>query len=863
MHSSPPKWADRFLKWYCNPNLLEEIQGDAHELYYRRVDEEGETIANRKFIWDVVRFFRWSNIKRSNSKYNHSNHLDMFRNYIKVGIRNLIRNWGISFINISGLSLAVGCAVTLFMFNDFQHNMDSFHKNGANIYQVINKIKTESEVQTWGDSPLLLGPELVSGHTAVKNAIRVEFRNGNMRYKDRVFSENIVFTDPEFMSTFDFPMAYGNMNCLRNKEEIIISHNIAEKYFGDLSAVGERISIKFSNGEIRNFNVGAVLDKFPLSASFRFHIMVPIDNFFDIKFQEHYGWDEFADGTFIELHDGHHPSELEDILEASRALQNQTQTKWPIHKFELLPLELVALKSYEVMSSVATGSHGAGRQAIMVIAILLLAMACFNYMNIAVAAGTKRLKEIALRKVMGSARQHIINQFLIENLLLCCLAIILGVALSYYLFLPGFNFLIPITIPFGFSSVSTAILFFGGLLLVTGLASGAYPAFYISKYQPVHILRGKQKFGSKSLFSKILLTIQFILAFTTIVGCFVFTDNATYLKHKDWGYTQANILTVPVSNIEQYNGLRDAATKKTGVKSFAGSVNHIAWSDPTTTVDYLDQQVQAKMYAVGWDYLETLNIRLAKGRFFEKEKTGDRNATVVSKKFVAEMGWDDPLEKAFTYDSVRYTVIGVIEDFHYSGFYSTVLPILFKIGEEDQFRFFAVQVESGNAQEMSDYLAATWKNIAPNDPFDVYYQEDALAGFYRDNEANIIILSFISGFAIVLACLGLFGLLTFNIHRRMKEFSVRKVLGARGMSIAKLANKEYVWILLIAFLLGAPFGYLLINQLIQAIYPDPKDADAMPFVLAISIMVITVAITVTGQIMKAIRVNPAQTLRNE
>lgn len=860
----PPKWADRFLKWYCNPDLLEEIQGDVYELFERRADTEGKKKAALQFVWDVIKFCRWSNIKKSNSTYYSINHFTMYRNYIKVGFRNLTKNWLISGINISGLALAIGCAITTFIFVDSQSNLDSFHKNKGNIYQVINQIQTKDELQLWGDSPLLMGPEIQSNNSSVKNIVRIEYDRGSMRYKDRVFSESVVFVDPAFTSTFDYPIAAGNPYCLKKKEEVVISHSMAEKYFGDLSPIGETISIKFSNGIIQSYFIGAVFEKYPTNASFSFNILIPIQNFFDLKFQDHYDLSKFTDATFVEMHDGHHPDELAETMADIRINQNKTQTKWPIHGFEFVKLPALGQRSFEISDPIAGGSHPAGQVALSVISILLLTMACFNYMNISLAAGTKRLKEIALRKVMGGVRTSIISQFLIENVILCVIALLVGTALSYYIFLPGFNSMIPLHIPFQFSSFSTALIFFGSILLVLGLISGAYPAFYISRFEPVTILKGQQKLGTKSILSKLLLGLQFVLAFSTIVACFVFTDNALYMKSQDWGYDPNNILSIRINDVAQFNSLRDATLKDTHVEHIAGSRAHVTRTDPTTSIESLGNQIQTKIYTVGSDYLQAMNIRLIDGRLFEKEESNDQLNTVISAKFAKKMGWVNPLEHSFTYDSTKYQVIGVVEDFHYNGFYSEVLPIFFVLDNDaSKFRYFTAQVTPGHMLEVSESLEHAWREATPNDPYDVFYQEDALRGFYEENHANIVIITFISGFAIILACLGLFGLLTFNLSRRMKEFSVRKVLGAKGSHIVKLANEDYVWVLLISFLIGAPFGYFGIAQLIESIYPDPPETSIFPFILAITIMVVTVAITVSGQILKAIRVNPADTLRNE
>ncbi|MGB4971471.1 MAG: permease prefix domain 2-containing transporter, partial [Cyclobacteriaceae bacterium] len=262
--SSPPKWADRFLEWYCNPDLLEEIQGDAHELYQIRLEEEGKSSARRKFIWDVFRFFRLSNIKRTKQTHS-SNSFTMLSSYLKLGFRNAIRNKLTSSINLFGLALALGVAVTIFAFVDYMLNMDSFHTNRDRVYQITNLVKNsgDNNSDNWSDSPIPLAPALMEDNPSIESFTRVEFEQGAMRYNETVFNESIWFVDPAFLNIFSFPLLYGNAKALDNPNEIVITKPISEKYFGNINPVGEIFSIKFSNGTKEEFTVGAVLDNLP------------------------------------------------------------------------------------------------------------------------------------------------------------------------------------------------------------------------------------------------------------------------------------------------------------------------------------------------------------------------------------------------------------------------------------------------------------------------------------------------------------------------------------------------------------------------------------------------------------------------
>ena len=860
MENHPPKWADRFLAWYCDPDLLEEIQGDAQELFYRRVDEEGIKRARRKYVWDVIRFFKLSNLRSNKLKINS---LIMFNSYLKIGFRNLSKNWGISMINIFGLALAIGCAITTFIFVDMMLHMDQFHTKKDRIFHLINHVEHESGTELWGANPILIAEDLKANSAAVSNTMRMEYVRGNVRFGDKVFSERISYTDPSYLDLFDFKLTQGRRDVLNDKQNILISEDYAIKYFGDEDPLGKTLSVKLAGDQMQSFIVAGVLEKYPSNASFTFNLVVPISNWFDIKGNEKPGWNFLTNAIFIELAPGHHPSELDDLLVNYAQRHNEVSSNWTIAKFEMVPLDQMSLRDFEIKSSVSSGGHPAGRMALTVIALMLLVLACFNYMNIAIASAAKRLKEIAMRKVMGSNRTHIIYQFLTENFILCLMALVLGVMLSYFFFLPGFNTLFPVSIPFSFSSFQTAVVFFGGLLLVIGFASGSYPAFYISKFQPVAILKGNQKLGGKNWFSKILLTMQLVLAFMMVVGCLVFTDNARHLNEKDWGYKANGVFSIQVNNNSHLQSLRQTAASNPDINGYSASKGHLGRMDWLTHVNVLDAKLKTLHYEVKPNYLETMNLRLVEGKLFDEGATYPSNFAVINQKFAEKLNWEEPIDKKFTYDSTDYFVIGVVENFYTDNFHDEVSPVFFNIGNEDEFNYFIVKTSEENLFDVDDQMHASWFEFAPNDPYSREFQRFTFDDFYRENKGNVTLIGTISAFAMILACLGLFGLLSFNLQRRMKEFGIRKVLGAGRLSIIKQANKEYIWIMLVAFIIGAPAGTILINQLLKVIYPDSNIFGVAPFVFSVVLIVVTVSVTITGQLLHATRVNPTEVLRSE
>lgn len=854
----PPRWADRFLMWYCRPDLLEEIQGDAYELYNRKV-KHNKVRADLQFIWNVIRFFRIRNIAR----VKRITPGIMLKNYLLIGFRNAIRNGITSFINTFGLAIGIAGAITIFIFADqFLHTDDFFLKRDR-IYQVTNLVDRNNNSVTLSDVPMALGETLQNDVPGIEKIVRVELGSGAVRVGNTVFSEQIYYVDTSFFEVFNYPFIEGNATALMGKKNIVITQRMATKYFGDKACVGETISIKFSSKQVEEFTVTAVVEQ-PANNTIYFDFLLPIDNYFDLRREQVNDWKYLTDGLFVLMKPGHGPMEMEASLKRLVTLQHDSSPEWLTEEFRVYSYDSLGDHAHEIESGVAGPGTPQGVYVLSTIAFILLMLACFNYMNISVATVSTRLKEIGIRKVIGSSRKEIMKQFIIESFMLCIASTVIGLAVSYFLFMPWLNMLLQYKIPFAFSSTHSLIYFFVSLLLLIVIVSGVYPAVYVSNFKPVSILKGKEKFGQRSLFSRVLLTVQFVLSFMTIVGCFVFIDNSFYLMRKDWGYKHDQNIIIPLVSADQYLPLRDLISTQKNIISYAGSADHIGWWNPRSSVEQLGKRHEIVSYKVGFDYLETVNVRLKAGRLFNKEIQSDAiESVVVNEKFVATMGWKEPIGQVFEYDSVKRVVIGTVQNFHYDDFYRDILPVMFSITSEDNYQYLSVKVEAGNTLETEAWLQDAWKKVAPDDPYEGALQDKAFANWASNNQQEIKLLSFIATLATLLSCLGLFGLVSYNITRRLKEFSVRKIFGANILQVFKLMSLDYVWILSTAFIIGAPTGFFLMDALVHHIYKDAQTAGPQPFIIAVLLMVLTVTITIGSQLKRVVKENPAKTLRSE
>jgi ABC-type antimicrobial peptide transport system permease subunit len=861
----PPKWCDRFLEWYCDDRLLEEIQGDSLEIFYTRVEEEGISAANRKYAWDVLRFLRWSNVKKVSSNYQPLINIAMFKNYLKIGFRNLLKNRVPSAINVFGLSLSIACAIVVFIFLDFQYNMDSYHKNSQDIYQVTNWVKQKEDLNQWGRTPALLSNSMSEDFDQIQDIARVHRRSAVLKYKDEVFNETVSFADPSFLTMFSFPLQSGNAGALNSEKSVVISNNIAIKYFGYDNPVGQELEIIFDKNHKEIFLVAAIADKLPANSSFGFEVLIPFMNYEKIYGPKMSSWENYVNVTFVQMQPGKSPDELLEVMNNQYVdIQNKASEDWKIDSFSFVALTELAVSNHALDYGFASGSHPSGRIALSVIAIFLLLLSCLNYMNIAIVSASGRLKEIGLRKVVGGRRTEIINQFLVENILVCFISLLFGISLAYFLFLPGFNTVLPVTIPFAFSSPVVMVSFFLILVLVVGVISGAYPAFYISAFKPVDIFRGKQKFGKKNMFSKIFLVFQFVLAFMTILTGIIFTENAIFQSKLDWGYNPNQIVSIPIEGEKHFNELYDKFNANPKIVHIAGSQHQIGRGTTPAMVEFEKVKLEARMMNIGPNYFETMNLRLVKGNTFSnKESSNDLEAIMINQAFEKAMNWDGSLERKIKIEDKQYYVLGVVEDFRYWSFYNAIEPCILRITDESEFNYISFQTNSTSTEEMDAYVKNVWKEVEPDLPYEGFYQNQVFERFFTESEANMKLMFFISGMALVLACMGLYGLVSFNITRKMKDFSVRKILGANMWSITKILNNDFIWYLVIAGVIGAPISYYLMDILLHSIFEVVKPMNAFPFVIAITAVIFTAYITIASQIMRVAKNNPTDTLRSE
>jgi ABC-type antimicrobial peptide transport system permease subunit len=669
------------------------------------------------------------------------------------------------------------------------------------------------------------------------------------------------------MEMFTFDLLSGTKDVLKDKNKIVLSKKIAKKYFGDEKALGKQVSMLFSfNGKDfkETFFVGAVVDEFDYMTTMRFDIIIPFENRRNLGMLDDGDWENHTHATFITLRQADQQERVLSQMNAYTNIQNEANPDRKITRFLLDPLPRMALDAYGKEEMIIYNAPPVARILLTTIAAFILILAAFNYVNISVVSATSRLKEIGLRKTIGGTRMQIVMQFIFENTILCLLAFVFGYMLTVGFTLPGFNATVGVNSPMVIDFTNSRLwIFMTSLFLVVSIGSAAYPAFFISAFQPVHIFRGDLKLTSKNYFTKILLGLQLIISFITISLGVVFVLNNNYIEKRDWGYNKEQTIIVPLVNNDQYSELKDAFSQNPDINIISGAQSKLDGAGEDEIEYESEKYVSLKLLA-GYEYLDAMGLRLKEGRFFERNSTTDLNESlIVNEALVKKLDLSEPIGARIILDTKAHYIVGVTEDFHYRDFSKEIKPLLFKVSEEQNFNYLAVRTKAGKAAVTEQYVEDTWKKKFPDNPYYGSFQSAAFDSHYDENKRISKLMIGIAGFAILISCMGLFGLVSLFVTKKIKEFSIRKVMGASVKEIGVQISKGFMWVIVVACFIGAPLAYLMSSSTISSVYTYHVPMNALPFIVTGAILILTALATVSSQVFKAVKINPAEQLRDQ
>ncbi len=790
----------------------------------------------------------------------------MFRNYLLVTLRNLYKNRIFALINILGLGIALAVCIVAYFNHMFGHDFDRWHEHVDEIYRVNCYRQMQDRDQEYGMVPAPVGLNIKEDIPAVTRSARIMRSYSPVKVGIENFNRQVSYVDPEFLDIFTFYLVEGNREALENPNYVLVSLEMARVLYGDEGAIGKPVSIFNDSNKEFTYTIGGIFEDLPQNSSFRIDILTHIQNFLTMWDVDDTQWQRFARALFIQVPD---PSSLPSVEEGLKEYiepQNKANESFVVTGFNIVPMKEVNKNSRDTWNSgLMPGLHPAAVIAPLVMALTILLIACFNFANTAIASAGKRLMEIGLRKMVGGVRRQLLVQFLIENYIICFLALMVGIVIAYFL-VPAYSSMWEyMTIILTFKEFWGFWIFLVLLLLLAGFIAGAYPAFYISSFRTLSIFQSRTRLGRGGPLARILLGFQFAISVLAIVSGIIFSMNAVYQETVDLGYARKELIVVPI-NTQDFKSYYETISQNPKIVEAAGTQEHIGWGWYRRSIEDEDKELEVNIMDVGPGYMHTMGLKVLDGRIFEKEREeADRGISiVVNQMLVDAFGWEDPVGKQVRmHDTIQYTVIGVVKDFFANGMWSKIEPTLIKLPPNDNYYSMAIRANSEDLPEVLEYLRETWIKLYPNYPFTGRYQEDTLEEEKSINRSIKQLYIFLAIVATLLSMTGLYTLVSLSILNRTKEVGIRKVMGSPVSRIFLVLSRGFLINLAISSVLGCVGGYFLSEMLMDSIWDYFLDFTPVVYIYSVVIIFAATALTIVGKIYQAALMNPVDCLRYE
>ena len=794
----------------------------------------------------------------------------MLKNYVKIAIRNLLKNKSYLIINSLGMGVAIACCMAAYLLIAYNVEFDSFFDDSKT--QNIVKVMTHLEHQNGEHyqnlvAPIVMPPIANEGISGIKRYTRICSDGGSIGDgKDKVFSEQISFADSTFFEMFDFNLLQGTYTNFKNPKSIFLSDKLAKKLFADEDPLDKTLILNFRNKEFEVF-VGGIYERPPLNTSFFLEAVMRIEHYIDIYDIGPNEWEEWREASaLIELMDINQKGSVEEQLNAYVSVRNEAKKDTKTTSYELIPFNETLYQDEANYSFLNSKIPVFPLMIFMTLAFIILLIACFNLTNTTVALTIKRLKEIGVRKVVGARRSQIVTQFLFEMVFTILLSIIVGLAMSSVL-VPEFAAMWGLEYGLGdLNGINMAFALLV-LLLISALLAGVFPALHNSKFKPVALLKGATRVKGTNPLTRILLVVQFSLSVIVLVGGVIFTLNADFQKNVSFGYNLKKVLTVTVPSESVYNKLKSAIQQNSKIEAISVTDHHIGYGSYDNPIQIDTSEFRTHVYEVGSNYFSAMGLEIVEGRgFIEDSQSDAQESALVDESFVAFNKLENPIDTRVVFQEQRYRIVGVVQDHVNSLFNQNDLEEghFYRIAKKEQYHLLIARVAESDLESTKAYIETKWKELFPNQPFESQSQEEIVFNGAIETNRNLTqIFLFITLLGCLLSVSGIYSLANLNVEKRTKEIGIRKVLGASIGNIIRLINKEFAIILVLAMIFGGIGGYFLTNILLEDIYATHIEVGLITIVLCgLFIFVIGIS-TTSGTIFKAAAANPATTLRDE
>lgn len=858
----PPKAAETLLLWFLRNDLAEEVLGDLDEKFYRTTERSSEFKAKLNYWYQVLHYLRPFAIKKYRSN---SNFFIMYKHNFKLTYRNFIKYRSSFFINLIGLTSGLASALLIFLWVSDELSMDKFHEKDEQLYQVFLNHEENGALRTGPETQGMLAEALVAEVPEVEMAsedTETEWFGDNFAVSngEEVIKARGKFSGKDYFSVFSYKFRHGiPAEALSDKSSIAITETLALKLFGTTQAIGKTVEwhLLHLKGEAQ---VTAVLEDLPANSSEQFDFTLPFAIYKDIIGKGMH-WGNFNAYTYVVLSENADVNALNAKIASFVKDRDEGSNVSPFFK---------QFSSNYLYGTFENGVQSGGRityvRLFSVIAVFILIIACINFMNLSTARASRRLKEIGIKKTLGAGRMGLIIQYICEAIVITFFALLLALSVAF-LILPQFSELTGKQLSLQLTpKLIGAVL---SIALFTGLLAGSYPALYLSGFQPINILRGKlnASFGEVWI-RKGLVVFQFCLSIIMIVGVLVVFQQIRFIQAKNLGYNKDNVLIIPIegkavanmatffNELEKIPGVINATATTHSMVESGSYTTGIHWEgkDPDVPIRF----EQARVY---YDFIETLGIEILEGRGFEKDFSNEQSKIIFNEAAIEAMNLQNPVGKKVIMWGEEKEIIGVVKNFHYASLHTPVEPMLFHF-DTQLLSNALIRIDSKNIRETITSVESFYKTFNPGFMLDYKFLDQNYQAQYAAEERVSMLSGYFAGIAIIISCLGLFGLAAFTAERRQKEIGIRKILGAGNYRIITLLSGDFTKMVLIAICVALPASYFLAQSWLSS-FAYRIELHWWLFASAGLAALLIAWLTVSFQTFKAANINPVQCLKDQ
>lgn len=789
----------------------------------------------------------------------------MIKNYFKTAFRNLWKNKTYSFLNIFGLAVGIACAGLIFLWVEDEISYNDNHQKKDQLYQVLENQAYEGKTYTFSATPGVMAPAMMEELPAIKNTCRLTWQQYTLfSFGEKAIYERGFYADSSLLSMFTIPFIKGKKeNAFQHLHSLIISEKMAKKFFGDQQDVLGK-TLRLDNKE--EYLITGVFKDLPNNSTIKFDWLASFKIYFDRNTWLN-EWGNNSIQTFVELEKNSNVASLNQKLDGYIKSKDTTSTARPF---------LFSMNDWRLYSKFEEGKQVGGRiqyvRMFSIIAWIILFIACINFMNLATARSEKRAREVGVRKVLGAGKKNLVLQFFGEAMLMAFLSLTLAVAILYFV-LPAFNTLVEKKLILGLDNPVHifSLLFIG---LICGLVAGSYPSLYLSSFNPIWVFKGLNLKGSGATFiRKVLVVLQFTISIGFIIGTIVVYNQLQHIKNRDLGYNKENVIqtglrgqmknkfSVIKNQLLSSGYVENAAVSNLNQLYMGNSTGGYSWDgkDPSKKILVTEDVISP-------GYMQTMGIKLSTGRDFHQNIKADSLNLIVNETFAKiianDAGKDDAVGSILRRDSISYSIIGVVKDFVFGDMYGKSDPLVFQCYPESFGYLYVRLKENTNAEKAIAKIESIIKSNNPGYPFNYIFVDDEFGLQFKTEVLTGKLSRIFALLAIVITCLGLFGLAAYTAERRTKEIGVRKVLGASVTGIAGLLSKDFLKLVILSSLISFPIAWWLMHNWLQN-FAYRVQINWWVFIVAAVLAIVIALFTISFQAIKAAFSNPVKSLRTE